>query len=67
MMRESTSAASYDAYGNVQPVDMHTDYSVGRKRKLYFLLLVSLMQPVLVFWSSWNLIPGSAVEIVAVK
>ncbi|XP_055321733.1 protein YIF1B [Sitodiplosis mosellana] len=62
MMRESTGAASYDAYGNVQQADVHTDYSIGRKRKLYFLLFISFAQPLLSFWLSWHLIPSKTVE-----
>lgn len=67
MMRETTGATSYDAYGNVQQADVHTDYSVGRKRKLYFLLFISFAQPILVFLLSWSLIPNSPVETVATQ
>lgn len=62
MMRESTGPASYDAYGNVQQADVHTDYSIGRKRKLYFLLFISFAQPILSFWLSWHLIPSKSIE-----
>lgn len=67
MMRESTGAASYDAYGNVQQADVHTDYSIGRKRKLYFLLFISFAQPILSFWLSWHLIPSKTVDAVTVQ
>ncbi|XP_031619994.1 protein YIF1B [Contarinia nasturtii] len=65
MMRESTSTVSYDAYGNVQQADVHTDYSIGRKRKLYFLMIISFAQPILSFWLSWHLIPSKTVEVAA--
>lgn len=62
ILREATSTASYDAYGNVQQADVHTDYSIGRKRKLYFLFLISFAQPILSFFLSMHLIPSKTVE-----
>lgn len=62
ILRETTSTASYDAYGNVQQTDVHTDYTVGRKRKLYFLFLISFAQPILSFFLSMHLIPSKTVD-----
>lgn len=62
ILRETTTTASYDAYGNVQQADVHTDYTVGRKRKLYFLFLISFAQPILSFFLSMHLIPSKTVE-----
>ncbi|CAD7083946.1 unnamed protein product [Hermetia illucens] len=47
-------APSYDPYGMPQ---QQADYSIGRKRKLYFLFLVAGSQAVLSFWLSMHLIP----------
>lgn len=62
ILREGTTTAAYDAYGNVQQVDVHTDYSIGRKRKLYFLFLISFAQPILSFFLSMHFIPSKIVE-----
>lgn len=56
------SAATYDAYGNVQSNNDHYDHGIGRKRKLYFLFLISGLQPVLSFFLAMHLIPGKAIE-----
>lgn len=45
----------YDPYGNQQQFDQ----TMGHKRKLYFLLLIAALQPLLSFWLSWHLIPSS--------
>jgi len=50
-------AAAYDSYGNAQPNQYN--YTAGRKRKLYFLFLVSGLQPLLAFWLSLHLIPSA--------
>lgn len=58
-LRETpTTAASYDAYGNVQQTDQY-DYTVGRKRKLYFMFLVAGLQPFLSLFLSMHLIPSN--------
>lgn len=49
---------SYDPYRQQQQQFEHT---VGRKRKLYFLFLVTGLQPLLAFWLSMHLIPNDAV------
>lgn len=49
---------TYDAYRQQQQQFEHT---VGRKRKLYFLFLVTGLQPVLAFWLSMHLIPIDSV------
>lgn len=46
---------TYDPYRQQQQQFEHT---VGRKRKLYFLFLVTGLQPVLAFWLSMHLIPN---------
>ncbi|XP_055699857.1 protein YIF1B isoform X2 [Phlebotomus papatasi] len=46
----------YDPYGNQQQFDQ----TMGHKRKLYFLLLIAALQPLLSFWLSWHLIPSSS-------
>lgn len=48
---------SYDPYRQQQQQFEHT---VGRKRKLYFLFLVTGLQPLLAFWLSKHLIPNDA-------
>lgn len=50
---------SYDPYRQQQQQFEHT---VGRKRKLYFLFLVTGLQPVLAFWLSMHLIPNDSVS-----
>jgi len=55
--RSSTTQATYDMYGNPLSNEQQYDYSIGRKRKLYFLFLVAGMQPFLSFWLSMHLIP----------
>uniref|UniRef100_A0A1Q3FBX3 Protein YIF1 n=1 Tax=Culex tarsalis TaxID=7177 RepID=A0A1Q3FBX3_CULTA len=50
---------SYDPYRQQQQQFEHT---VGRKRKLYFLFLVTGLQPLLAFWLSMHLIPNDAVS-----
>lgn len=53
----------YDAYG--QPTNnQHFDHSLGRKRKLYFLFLVAICQPILSFCLTKHLIPPSIEELV---
>ncbi|XP_059617938.1 protein YIF1B-B-like isoform X1 [Phlebotomus argentipes] len=54
-----TAPATYDPYGNQQQFDQ----TMGHKRKLYFLLLVAALQPLLAFWLSWHLIPNSSPEL----
>uniref|UniRef100_A0A7G3AGQ2 Putative conserved plasma membrane protein n=1 Tax=Lutzomyia longipalpis TaxID=7200 RepID=A0A7G3AGQ2_LUTLO len=49
----------YDPYGNQQQFDQ----TMGHKRKLYFLLLVAALQPLLAFWLSWHLIPSVTLEV----
>ncbi|XP_062540334.1 protein YIF1B-A [Armigeres subalbatus] len=49
---------TYDPYRQQQQQFEHT---VGRKRKLYFLFLVTGLQPVLAFWLSMHLIPNDSV------
>ncbi|XP_055605832.1 protein YIF1A [Uranotaenia lowii] len=39
------------------------EHIVGRKRKLYFLFLVTGLQPLLAFWLSMHLIPNSAAAV----
>uniref|UniRef100_A0A1L8D949 Protein YIF1 n=1 Tax=Nyssomyia neivai TaxID=330878 RepID=A0A1L8D949_9DIPT len=51
-------AGGYDPYGNQQQFDQ----TMGHKRKLYFLLLVAALQPLLAFWLSWHLIPSVTPE-----
>lgn len=61
IMTEPTKAAdppSYDPYAAV-PQQQDFDYSVGRKRKLYFMFLVAGLQPVFSFWLTMHLIPSS--------
>lgn len=48
---------TYDPYRQQQQQFEHT---VGRKRKLYFLFLVTGLQPVLAFWLSMHLIPNDS-------
>lgn len=63
ILRDATATtASYDAYGNVQQSEVHADYSIGRKRKLYFLFLISFAQPILSFFLAWQLIPSKIAE-----
>lgn len=47
------SQPSFDMYGQATQYDNRT----GHKRKVYFLLLVSGLQPVLSFWLSYHLMP----------
>uniref|UniRef100_A0A182XWI1 Protein YIF1 n=1 Tax=Anopheles stephensi TaxID=30069 RepID=A0A182XWI1_ANOST len=54
---QSQSAVGYDPYSGQQ----HTDHSVGRKRKLYFLFLLTGLQPVLAFWLTVHLIVNETV------
>ncbi|XP_055526715.1 protein YIF1B-B isoform X2 [Wyeomyia smithii] len=49
---------SYDPYRQQQ---QQFEHSVGRKRKLYFLFLVTGLQPLLAFWLSMHLIPNDVV------
>lgn len=58
IMRDGPTTASYDAYGNVQAANVHTDYSIGRKRKTYFVLFISAAQPLLSFLLSYRFIPS---------
>ncbi|XP_065089917.1 protein YIF1B-A [Ochlerotatus camptorhynchus] len=51
---------TYDPYRQQQQQFEHT---VGRKRKLYFLFLVTGLQPVMAFWFSMHLIPNDSVLI----
>lgn len=51
---------TYDPYRQQQQQFEHT---VGRKRKLYFLFLVTGLQPILAFWLSMHLIPNDSVLI----
>lgn len=53
----STAQQTYDVYGNPQSNEQHYDYSIGRKRKLYFLFMFAGLQPFLSFWLSMHLIP----------
>uniref|UniRef100_U5EVY5 Protein YIF1 n=1 Tax=Corethrella appendiculata TaxID=1370023 RepID=U5EVY5_9DIPT len=48
---------SYDPYMQQQ---QQFEHSVGRKRKLYFLFLVTGLQPILAFWLTMHLIPVTA-------
>lgn len=48
---------TYDPYRQQQQFE----HTVGRKRKLYFLFLVTGLQPVLAFWLSMHLIPNDSV------
>lgn len=58
-----STAASYDAYGNVQQPDPHNDYSIGRKRKTYFVLFISVAQPLLSFLLSYRFIPSEVAPV----
>lgn len=59
IMRDAPSTAvTYDAYGNVQQANPHNDYSIGRKRKTYFVLFISAAQPLLSFLLSYRFIPS---------
>lgn len=51
---------TYDPYQQQQQQFEHT---VGRKRKLYFLFLVTGLQPVLAFWLSMHLIPNDTLSV----
>uniref|UniRef100_A0A182TD98 Protein YIF1 n=1 Tax=Anopheles melas TaxID=34690 RepID=A0A182TD98_9DIPT len=53
---QTQSAVGYDPYGQQQQQQHHTDHNLGRKRKLYFLFLVTGLQPVLAFWLTVHLI-----------
>lgn len=53
---QTQSAVGYDPYGQQQQHQQHTDHNLGRKRKLYFLFLVTGLQPVLAFWLTVHLI-----------
>lgn len=55
---------TYDPYRQQQQQFEHT---VGRKRKLYFLFLVTGLQPVLAFWLSMHLIPNDPTVISFIK
>ncbi|KAG4067302.1 hypothetical protein HA402_000293 [Bradysia odoriphaga] len=55
--RPPSTAQSYDVYGNPQANEQNYDYSIGRKRKLYFLFMVAGLQAFLSFWLSKHLIP----------
>ncbi|XP_053685898.1 protein YIF1B isoform X2 [Sabethes cyaneus] len=46
---------SYDPYRQQQ---QQFEHNIGRKRKLYFLFLVTGLQPLLAFWLSMHLIPN---------
>ncbi|XP_039452979.1 protein YIF1B isoform X3 [Culex pipiens pallens] len=59
---QTQDAPSYDPYRQQQQQFEHT---VGRKRKLYFLFLVTGLQPLLAFWLSMHLIPNDAVTAAA--
>lgn len=52
---QSQDPPTYDPYRQQQ---QHFEHTVGRKRKLYFLFLVTGLQPVLAFWLSMHLIPS---------
>lgn len=54
---QTQSAVGYDPYGQPQ-----NDHHVGRKRKLYFLFLVTGLQPVLAFWLTVHLIVSDTVQ-----
>lgn len=54
---QSQDPPTYDPYQQQQQQFEHT---VGRKRKLYFLFLVTGLQPVLTFWLSMHLIPNDS-------
>ncbi|XP_052865874.1 protein YIF1B-A [Anopheles cruzii] len=59
VLAEPTHAAStvgYEPYGQQQ-----NDHQAGRKRKLYFLFMVTGLQPVLAFWLTVHLIVADAV------
>lgn len=53
---------SYDSYGMPQQPQHQFDYSIGRKRKLYFLFLVAGCQAFLSFWLSMHLIPSASIN-----
>lgn len=59
----TSTVTSYDAYGNIQQSEVHADYLIGRKRKLYFLFLVSFAQPILAFFLFMHLIPSKMIEV----
>jgi len=52
---------NYDPYGTPQPVNQF-DYSIGRKRKLYFLFLIIGIQTFLTFWLSNHLVLNGSVS-----
>uniref|UniRef100_A0A182FQN7 Protein YIF1 n=2 Tax=Anopheles albimanus TaxID=7167 RepID=A0A182FQN7_ANOAL len=54
---QAQSSVGYDPYGQQQ-----TDHQLGRKRKLYFLFLVTGLQPVLAFWLTVHLIVSDPVQ-----
>ncbi|GAB0093710.1 protein YIF1B [Sergentomyia squamirostris] len=51
----------YDPYQQQQQFDQ----TQGHKRKLYFLLMIAALQPLLSFWLSYHLIPSSAESVMA--
>ena len=56
----------FDAYG--QPTNnQQFDHSLGRKRKLYFLFLVAICQPILSFCLTKHLIPPSIEDLVGIS
>uniref|UniRef100_A0A182Q771 Protein YIF1 n=1 Tax=Anopheles farauti TaxID=69004 RepID=A0A182Q771_9DIPT len=54
---QTQSSVGYDAYQQQQ----QNDGNVGRKRKLYFMFLVTGLQPLLVFWFTSHLIVTESV------
>lgn len=54
---QTQSSVGYDPYGQQQ-----NEHHVGRKRKLYFLFLVTGLQPVLSFWLTVHLIVNDTVQ-----
>ncbi|XP_058812257.1 protein YIF1B [Topomyia yanbarensis] len=60
---QSNEPPTYDPYRQQQQFE----HNVGRKRKLYFLFLVSGLQPVLAFWLSMHLIPNDVTNASATR
>lgn len=54
---QTQSSVGYDPYGQQQ-----SDHHVGRKRKLYFLFLVTGLQPLLAFWLTVHLIVSDTLQ-----
>lgn len=53
-----TTSPGYDMYGQPIAGGHQYDHRTGHKRKVYFMLLISVLQPVLSLFLSYHLVPA---------